>query len=111
MFPSQKAAEEGRLDEERRLFYVAVTRAKDNLFLFTPAIRKMPDGGMFPVAASAFVKEIPDTLVNVRRTALAPMEYAGGGGYRGSGGYGGGFGGYGRAKPKPQMQWKTTWRH
>ncbi len=111
MFPSQKAAEEGRLDEERRLFYVAVTRAKDNLFLFTPAIRKMPDGGMFPVAASAFVKEIPDTLVNVRRTALAPMEYAGGQGYRGSGGYGGGFGGYGRAKPKPQMQWKTTWRH
>ncbi len=101
MFPSQKAAEEGRMDEERRLFYVAVTRAKDQLHLFSPTIRKTPDGGMFPVNPSMFVTEIPDSLVNRRRLSLSSMEYAGGSGYRG----------YSRpSRPPAQPQWKTTWR-
>ena len=77
MFPSAKAAEEGRMDEERRLFYVAVTRAKDCLFLFTPQVRKMSDGGMFPVNPSVFVKEIPpDLLVTLRST---PHSFQSGG--------------------------------
>ncbi len=67
MFPSAKAEEEGRLDEERRLFYVAVTRAKDYLYLFAPQMRRNPDGGMFPVEPSRFVKEIPPHLINQRR--------------------------------------------
>ena len=98
MFPSQKAAEEGRNDEERRLFYVAVTRAKDQLFLFSPSMRKTPEGGIFPVSPSMFVTEIPDALVNRRRIAMAPMDYGGGGGYRGY------------TKPRAQPQWKVTWR-
>ena len=67
MFPSGKAAEEGRADEERRLFYVVVTRAKDQLYLFSPMMRKTPDGGMFPVDSSVFVKEIPPELLTLRR--------------------------------------------
>ena len=109
MFPSAKADEEGRMDEERRLFYVVVTRAKDELFLFTPEVRKNPDGGMFPVDPSPFVKEIPTDLLNVRRVYSAPepflsygrSSYGGGHGRGGSGGYGGG---------RPQTTWKTTWR-
>ncbi len=66
MFPSPKAAEEGRLDEERRLFYVAVTRAKDFLSLLVPRVRNNPDGGLFPVEPSEFVREIPKELLNVR---------------------------------------------
>ena len=35
MFPSQKAASEDDIEEERRCLYVALTRAKDKLFLMT----------------------------------------------------------------------------
>jgi len=101
MFPSQKAAEEGRMDEERRLFYVAVTRAKDHLYLFSPTIRKNPDGGMYPVNPSMFATEIPDSLVNRRRVQMSSMDYAGGGGLRG----------YSRpSRPPAQPLWKVTWR-
>ncbi len=77
MFPSAKAEEEGRTDEERRLFYVAVTRAKDRLFLFSPVMRKTPEGGMYPVGPSQFVKEIPEALLTVRRMSFTPDTYGG----------------------------------
>ena len=32
-FPSKKAYEEGRIDEERSLFYVAITRTKESLYI------------------------------------------------------------------------------
>ena len=102
MFPSAKAAEEGRTDEERRLFYVAVTRAKDKLYLFVPQVRKMSDGGMFPVDASTFVKEIPERLLQICRVQSYPPAYT-------SGGYGGGYGGYYR-KSAPKPTYRTTWR-
>ncbi len=35
MFPSQKAASEDDIEEERRCLYVALTRAKDSLYLMT----------------------------------------------------------------------------
>ena len=101
MFPSPKAADEGRMDEERRLFYVVVTRAKDDLYLFSPMMRKTADGGMFPVEPSIFVKEIPPDLVQQRRVMCYPDGGYGAGGYgRGYGSSGGGYSrgssGYGR---------------
>ena len=36
VFPSARSVEDGNLAEERRLFYVAVTRAKDRLYLCVP---------------------------------------------------------------------------
>jgi len=114
MFPSSKAADEGRIDEERRLFYVVVTRAKDRLYMFSPQVRKMPDGGMIPLERSMFVKEIPDSLLNIRRVQSYPDAYSRGsyggygGGYGSSRGYGNSYdGGYGRSG-KPS--YKTTWR-
>ena len=97
MFPSGKASEEGRADEERRLFYVVVTRAKDRLFLFSPAMRKMADGGMFPVDPSVFVKEIPEDLLTVRRVSFMSDSYGGYGqhSYGSSGRYGSSSGSYG----------------
>lgn len=107
LFPSSKAAEEGRLDEERRLFYVVVTRAKDMLYLFAPQMRKMADGGMYPVDPSTFLRDIPRELVNVRRVSFASDSYGGGyssggyssGGYSRGGGYGAGRAGYGADRP------------
>lgn len=107
MFPSAKASEEGRMDEERRLFYVVVTRAKDQLYLFTPQARKTTDGGVFPVEPSVFVKEIPSDLVIMKRV----MDYGsyGSGGFYGSyGSYGGGCGGY--RKPVKKSILTMSWR-
>jgi len=60
MFPSSRSLEEsGNDEEERRLFYVAVTRAKDELVLCAPSMRKMRDGGVFFCKPSPFIKEIP----------------------------------------------------
>ena len=80
LFPSAKAEEESRADEERRLFYVVVTRAKDELHLFSPTIRHTADGGMFPVDESVFLKEIPRDLVEYRRYS-APLPAYDRGGY------------------------------
>lgn len=38
MFPLKRAIEEDTIEEERRLFYVAVTRAKDELYLLYPKV-------------------------------------------------------------------------
>jgi DNA helicase-2/ATP-dependent DNA helicase PcrA len=51
--------ESGDDEEERRLFYVAVTRAKDELFLCVPAVRRAPDGGAQFFSPSRFITEIP----------------------------------------------------
>jgi DNA helicase-2/ATP-dependent DNA helicase PcrA len=63
MFPSKKAIEEAGDAEERRLFYVAVTRAEDELFLCSPMVRRQRDGGMIFLDPSRFLAEIPEDLL------------------------------------------------
>ena len=61
-FPNQRAAlEDGGLEEERRLFYVAVTRAKRNLFLTYPETARM--GGLAWNTPSMFLQEIDERLL------------------------------------------------
>jgi len=62
-FPNSRAlAEDGGLEEERRLFYVAITRAKEKLFLTYP----MSGGGAgdFASGPSIFLSEISADLLN-----------------------------------------------
>lgn len=63
MFPNKKAVEDVGDSEERRLFYVAVTRAKDELFLCSPMVRRQRDGGMIFLDPSRFLEEIPEDLL------------------------------------------------
>jgi DNA helicase-2/ATP-dependent DNA helicase PcrA len=63
MFPSKKSVEESGDAEERRLFYVAVTRAEDELFLCCPIMRRQRDGGMIFLDPSRFLTEIPEDLL------------------------------------------------
>jgi DNA helicase-2/ATP-dependent DNA helicase PcrA len=121
IFPSQKAVEENNLDEERRLFYVALTRAKDRLLMLDAKMRKSPSGGLFGVDQSVFLTEVPKHLIEEKtiRKAFEPDSAFGGarrssygsGGY-GSGGYG--SGGYGGGFPRRggggTVTTTTTWR-
>ena len=50
------------LEEERRLFYVAITRAKKKLYL-TRSLTRKTDGHNTSVAKSRFVDEIPKNLI------------------------------------------------
>jgi len=64
MFPSTRSIGEAENDsEERRLFYVAVTRAKDELALCVPGMRRTRDGGVYFCKPSRFIKELPRDLV------------------------------------------------
>ena len=64
MFPSKKAAEESGDAEERRLFYVAVTRAEDELFICAPMVRRQRDGGIIFLDPSRFISEIPPEMLD-----------------------------------------------
>ena len=71
MFPSTRSLEtRDAIEEERRLFYVAVTRARDELYLTYPHMRLNAGYGDMFQRPSRFLKEIPTALVedwNVRR--------------------------------------------
>ncbi len=49
----------GGLEEERRLFYVASTRAKDELYLCHPIMHAARDGERIVMKASPFLEELP----------------------------------------------------
>ncbi len=60
-FPHAKALANGEgIEEERRLFYVASTRAKENLYLVQPIVEYGPDSNIIQ-RLSSFVRELPET--------------------------------------------------
>src|SRR5438105_5960526 len=63
MFPSSRSLEtRDAIEEERRLFYVAITRARDELYLSYPHMRLNAGYGDVFQRPSRFLKEIPDHL-------------------------------------------------
>lgn len=65
--PHQRAIEENGLEEERRLFYVALTRARTRLVLSSCATRSV-NGEVVSVQPSRFLAELPEEHV-VQRPA------------------------------------------
>ena len=98
-FPhSRSLADESELAEERRLAYVALTRARERLYLTRAAVRSAW-GASNVMVASRFLDDIPPELMRWEREASSMDSLRAGyggfsGGYReggyGDGGYGGG---------------------
>ena len=71
------------MQEERRLFYVGITRAKDRLFLIHPQYRSA-FGYLEPAEPSRFLKDIPESLLDeegmrrsgkrTRQACLQPLQ-------------------------------------
>lgn len=62
LLPHTRSKTEGTLDEERRLFYVAITRAQQTLSMSHCSGRKRY-GQVLPCHPSPFLKELPKDLV------------------------------------------------
>jgi DNA helicase-2/ATP-dependent DNA helicase PcrA len=63
LFPHQNSINSGELDEERRLMYVAITRARRRLYL-TFAQSRMLHGQVNYSLVSSFLRELPDELLH-----------------------------------------------
>jgi len=64
MFPSNRSLDtRDALEEERRLFYVAITRARDELYLTYPQMRLSGGYGDVFQRPSRFLQEIPNELL------------------------------------------------
>jgi DNA helicase II / ATP-dependent DNA helicase PcrA len=82
LFPHQNSINtDGGLDEERRLMYVAITRARRRLYL-TLAQRRMLHGQASYSMASSFLRELPDNLLQwitpriAQRNSFASFGYS-----------------------------------
>lgn len=77
MFPSMRALNEpGTMSEERRLFYVAVTRAKDYLWLCSPKFRFV-GGSMQYCERSLFLDEISKDKLSIERPVTPAPAWRG----------------------------------
>jgi superfamily I DNA/RNA helicase len=71
LMPHQKSVEQGTIEEERRLFYVALTRGKRHVTLFE-CLSRSKGGKERHTTTSRFLREIPEELLT--RLAFAARE-------------------------------------
>ena len=64
LFPSYRSLDDpAAMEEERRLCYVGITRAKERLFLSHASERRLWGGMREPAVPSVFLSELPEALV------------------------------------------------
>jgi DNA helicase-2/ATP-dependent DNA helicase PcrA len=97
LFPRADEDEE-ELEEERRLFYVALTRARDELCLSCCRMRRH-HGRILELPPSRFLREIPEGLIEIEDQGYQSVGYGGGFGQGGMYGRAPGFGRPSPARP------------
>ncbi len=73
LFPGRKEEYDDDIEEERRLFYVSITRARRELYL-TSCRTRLVWGRLMPMYPSRFLSEIPEALIEIRDNAVAGTE-------------------------------------
>lgn len=75
MFPHIRAIEEGNLEEERRLAYVGLTRARTKAMISFCWHRSV-NRGLMPCVPSRFIKEIPaqDCILNLSHAPMKKLD-------------------------------------
>jgi DNA helicase-2/ATP-dependent DNA helicase PcrA len=76
VFPHMRALEEGGEEEERRLCYVGMTRARRRLYLTHARERRIFGGRRQPGLLSRFLDELPEELVERHDTAPGASAWA-----------------------------------
>lgn len=71
LFPLERDVSDKQIEEERRLFYVGLTRAKEKVFLSTTQERNIAGETKYQMK-SIFLKEIPDELIQECQTYRKP---------------------------------------
>ena len=98
VFPHSRALDEGEEEEERRLCYVGITRARERLYLTSARTRRLYGGHAESTMPSRFLEELPVALTHHQGSQV-------GGGLDGSsrtyGSLGGGFAGGGSGDFQP----------
>jgi len=110
VFPHSRSIEEGNLEEERRLAYVGVTRARKRLTMTCARSRSLhgTSGWNLP---SRFLREVPSDLVDHKAMALRTGWQSGGPSFGGAGrgfgrGGGGGLTAPQRKEPTPSAEFR-----
>jgi DNA helicase II / ATP-dependent DNA helicase PcrA len=70
LFPLKRTIDDGNMEEERRLFYVAVTRAMEELYLAYPMLNQQGNGVM-RLNPSRFIQEVDTSYYQTLRVAPA----------------------------------------
>lgn len=77
LFPASRSIFESDIEEERRLFYVAITRAKKQVYL-SYALKRYINGRTNLSRSSRFVNELPNNLVKLKYdTDISSNRYTG----------------------------------
>ncbi len=74
LLPHEQSVKEGNLEEERRLFYVALTRGRRHVTLFE-AVKRTRNGKERTCLPSRFLAEIPESLIQERRCAVPEIMH------------------------------------
>jgi len=98
LFPNQRALDEGNLEEERRLCYVGITRARQQLYISYAEVRRV-HGTEQIGSPSIFLRDIPPECVVETRPRAGVLRPSFTGAARNSGNS---YGGYGTREPRPR---------
>lgn len=73
IFPSQKAIDADGIEEERRIAYVAITRAKENLYICSSDGTSFYETNKFPKTPSRFFEELKNEHLSIHKNSYVPI--------------------------------------
>lgn len=73
LFPGKRSIDEGNIEEERRLFYVAITRAREKLYLTSSEVRRAYGQPIY-YKTSRFIDEIRENIKELENKSFASFN-------------------------------------